>query len=127
MVIKASIASESIAVEAFFTATVISADGVDAVGFVGAVVTAFALVDVLAFRDGQRGFEAVLTLARVRPDRVDALTPRRTMIRAQSAFVDVVARGTVAFKSRIAHALRVVAGEAGGVWVANESVSMRTA
>ena len=126
--IKASLAIESIAVPAVLASTIISANGVDAVGFVGAIVPAgFALVDIFAFGNRQRRLESVFTFARIRSHRIDALAPRRTMVRPQSALVHVVAGGSVAFEPGIAHALRVVSGQTSGVGVARESVTMRTA
>ena len=60
----------------------------------------------------------MFALAGVGPDRVDALTPRGAVVGAETAFVDVVARGPVALEARVAHALGIVAGEAGGVGMA---------
>ena len=125
--VKVPFASKAIPSEALFATAIIRANGVDAVRVIGAVVTAFALIDVLALRNRQGGFEAVLTLARVRSHRVDALAPRGTMIRAETTFVHVVARGPVAFKPGIAHALRVISGQTSGVRMTYESVAMRTA
>ena len=125
--VKVALASETVSPKAFLAAAIVSADGVNAVRLVGAVVPAFAFVDVLALGNRQGGFEAVLTLARVRPHRVDALAPRRTVIRAETALVHVVTSGAVAFKPGVAHALWIIAGQTGGVGMTHESVPMRTA
>ena len=73
--VKVALASETVSPKAFLAAAIVSADSVNAVRLVGAVVPAFAFVDVLALGNRQGGFEAVLTLARVRAHRVDALAP----------------------------------------------------
>ena len=127
MVVKVPFAFVSISAIAFFALAVISSDSINAFCFIGAIVPSFAFIDILAFGNSQRGFKPLFTLASVRPDRVDALTPGRTMISAETAFIHVVTSGPVAFKPGIAHTLGIVSGQTSRVRMTDESVAMRTA